>query len=106
MPRKNHRHRRPQAPRVVGPKPRRGLPPPPPLEAMVVPEGKCYFRSRWGKLIFTTEEKALRALEQAKAHRARRGSGHVEERIYPCPTGGCGGFHLTSRTEWKERGAS
>ena len=74
------------------------------VEDMVLPAGKCYFRSRRGKVIFTTEAMARKALEQAQVQRARMGSGHVEKRFYRCPEGGCGGYHLTSRDEYEERG--
>ena len=70
-----------------------------------MPKGKCYFRSRYGKLIFT-EAEAGKALRQAQANRERHGSGHREERTYACPEGGCGGWHLTSRKTYEERGKS
>jgi len=101
MPRRNGRGGRPQARRVE----RKGYagPPPPPITALVVPKGKCYFHNRHGKLIFT-EAEATKALRQAQAARERRGSGHREERTYQCPEGGCGGWHLTSRKTYEERG--
>lgn len=73
-----------------------------PIEEMVVPVGKCYFRSRYGKLRFTRDEVA-KALKQAQRNRAVNGSTHAEERYYQCPEGGCGDFHLTSRTEYTPR---
>lgn len=74
------------------------------VEKMVLPEGKCFFQSRRGKAIFRTKEKAARALRQAQAQRRFSGTGHVEKRYYRCPEGGCGGYHLTSREEYEERG--
>lgn len=100
MGRKNHRRGKPQARRD---RVSTGAPPPPPLSTMVVPKGKCFHRSRHGKLIFTAET-ADKALKQAQAARERRGSGHVEQRAYACPEGGCGGWHLTSRKHYEERG--
>lgn len=75
-------------------------------EDLVLPDGKCYSTSRRGKARFDTKEKADKALRQAQRQRARMGSGHVEKRVYPCPDGGCGGFHLSSRETYTERGAS
>lgn len=107
MSRKNHsRGRRPQAKRLPN-----GLPPTKrnrkllrtPIEEMVVPVGKCYFRSRHGKLRFT-EAEVDKALKQAQRNRAASGSTHAEERYYPCPEGGCGDYHLTSRTTYTPRG--
>jgi hypothetical protein len=71
------------------------------VEALVIPHGRCFAFSRKGKLKFTQAE-AGTALKQAKASRARRGSKHTEERVYECP--GCGFWHLTSRTQFEERG--
>lgn len=56
-------------------------------------------------MIFT-EADANKALAQAQADRARRGSQHVEKRAYACPPGGCGGYHLTSRETFVDRRAS
>lgn len=105
MGRKNNRSgRRPQARRRPdGLAPRRGTPPPP-IDRVVIPAGRCFHKNRKGKLIFVTEEKAYEALRQAKAAKIRQGSGHVPQRVYPCPEGGCGGFHLSSRTQWVDRG--
>lgn len=75
-----------------------------PVEDLVMPDGQCGFQSkRRPKARFATEEKAAKALLQAQQQRARVGSGHVEKRYYACPEGGCGGFHLTSRTEYEEK---
>lgn len=74
------------------------------VERMVTPDGRCHFRSRFGKDIFLTKEKAERALKQVQAQRIRSGTGHVEKRYYKCPEGGCGGYHLTSRETYEERG--
>lgn len=79
------------------------------LGELVLPDGQCMFQARKRpKARFATEESAAKALAQAQAQRARSGSAHVEKRFYPCPEGGCGGFHLTSREEydteaWKKR---
>lgn len=105
MSRRNHSKRRPQAHRRTD-----GLPPVKrnpklrtPIEEMVVPVGKCYFRSRYGKLRFT-EAEVDKALRQAQLNRMAKGdTRHIEERYYPCPEGGCGDFHLTSRTSYTER---
>ena len=74
------------------------------VETMVTPDGRCFFRNRFGKDIFMTKEKAERALRQVQKQRRRSGTGHVEKRYYPCPPGGCGGYHLTSRETYEERG--
>ena len=107
MSRRNHVKRRPQARRraegVPSVKPNRRLTRVP-IEEMVVPVGRCYFRSRHGKLRFTKDE-IDKALKHAQRNRAAKGSTHVEERYYPCPEGGCGDFHLTSRTEYTPRNA-
>lgn len=76
------------------------------VEKMVTPDGKCFFRSKFGKDIFLTETKAARALKQVQQQRLRQGTGHVEKRYYSCPEGGCGGFHLTSRETYEERGTA
>lgn len=81
---------------------RAGWVPPPPVESLIVPKGRCFFRSRKGKLIFTRDE-ADRALRQAQQGRASRGSSYTESRAYECPEGGCGGWHLTSRQVYVER---
>lgn len=78
----------------------------PDVETMITPDGRCFLQSRRGKDIFLTEEKAERALKQAQAMRRRSGTGHMEKRYYPCPEGGCGGYHLTSRETYEERGRS
>lgn len=96
MPRKNHAHRRPQRRR-----PRADLPPlpakrpsPPPLEAMVLPKGRC---PAMGLLQFAAED-AERALHQAQATRAARGQTFREERAFECES--CGYHHLTARKEY------
>lgn len=110
MPRKNHSRGRRQHRRVpVGQSLPRALReaagplPTQPIEKMVLPTGRCHFRSRYGKLIFKTEKLAQAALEQAKTKRKYQANGHVESRYYACPPGGCGGFHLTSRDNYEER---
>jgi hypothetical protein len=75
---------------------------PVPIETVVVPKGKCFFRSRNGKLKFTKEQ-ADSALRQAQHGRAIRGSDKVESRYYLCEdgrAGSCGFYHLTSREQW------
>lgn len=69
------------------------------LTRIILPDGQC---RAFGKVKarFATKEKAAQALKQAQKTRARTGSLHVEKRYYPCPEGGCGGFHLTSREEY------
>lgn len=67
---------------------------------MVIPDGKC--PGRVGKPRFADEEKALKALAQAQANRARVGSPWVEKRVYECPVTGCNGWHLSSREEFDE----
>lgn len=81
-----------------------GWTPPPAIEALIIPRGKCFFRSRKGKMIFTQEE-AARALRQAQQGRRSTGSAYAEKRAYACPAGGCGGWHLTSRENYQERTA-
>lgn len=108
MPRKNHRNgRTPQARRKTDGSTggRRTAPPPPPLSELVIPKGKCYWRSRKGKMIFTQAE-AQKALQQAQQARQRTGSAYAERRAYPCPEGGCGGYHLTSRETYQEKGGA
>lgn len=74
------------------------------VEDLVMPDGQCQFQSpRRPKARFATKEKAEKALKQAQLQRARVGSAHVEKRVYACPEGGCGGYHLTSREQFDER---
>lgn len=73
------------------------------LEDLVLPDGQCRFMNpRRPKARFATKAKAEKALIQAQQQRARTGSLHVEKRAYPCPEGGCGGWHLTSRESFDE----
>lgn len=73
-------------------------------EDMVLPDGQCLFQSpRRPKARFGTKPKADKALVQAQKSRIRSGSAHVEKRVYQCPEGGCGGWHLTSREEFDEK---
>lgn len=72
------------------------------LSKIVLPDGQCTVFSIRPKARFATREKAAAALAQAQKVRARQGSLHVEKRFYPCPEGGCGGFHLTSREQYDE----
>jgi hypothetical protein len=81
--------------------------PPIPIEQTVVPKGKCFIRSRYGKLKFTKDE-VNKALRHAQHGRAIKGSGKVEARYYSCEDGrpdGCGFWHLTSRTEYQGKSA-
>ena len=74
------------------------------LEDIIIPEGKCFrMNKRRGKATFSTEEKARKALRQAQQNRTRMGTGHVEKRVYQCPEGGCGGWHLSSREAFDEK---
>jgi hypothetical protein len=105
--RKNSRVQRSKTPRRYRPTdaPKRAPLPPIPIEATVVPKGRCYLRSRTGKLRFTREQVDT-ALRHAQHNRAIKGSGKREERYYQCDeTGGCGDWHLTSRSEWKPKTA-
>lgn len=77
-----------------------------PTENLVVPDGQCSFKTRRPKARFGTEEKAKQALAQAQRKREAIGSGNVERRYYACPEGGCGGYHLTSREEYRPRGGN
>jgi hypothetical protein len=104
MPRKNSTMRNRQAPRRERgvPAPRR-VPhmAPVPIEKIVVPKGRCFFRSRHGKLRFSADEVA-KALKQAQHNRKLKGSTHSEARYYECPPGGCGDYHLTSRESYTD----
>jgi hypothetical protein len=82
-----------------------GWVPPVPIEDIVVPKGKCFYQARRGKLVFTKDEAAT-ALKQAQHSRKRSGSAYAEKRVYACPEGGCGGYHLTSATTYQQRSAS
>lgn len=82
-------------------------PAPPPLDikslVSVKPTGTCPS----GKLRYGTEQVAAKALDLARKKRERDGSAYVESRFYggdddPCFYK-CGGFHLTSRAQPKER---
>lgn len=67
----------------------------------MIPDGTCHFIRRSPKAMFATKEKAEKALRQAQLNRQRIGSGRMEKRFYKCPEGGCGGYHLTSREEYR-----
>lgn len=100
MPRRNHRnhgrqHRRysnaNEVPRYLRPNPKLDV------TKVVLPQGKC-----GRKLRFATEEDAQDALRQAQTLKS---ANRAEKRYYggdkpsdPCKR--CGGWHLTSRTEW------
>ena len=78
-----------------------------PVEDTVVPKGRCYIRSRQGKLKFTKEE-VNTALRHAKHTRQLRGgkSTKTEARYYSCEDGrpeGCGYWHLTSLEKWEPK---
>lgn len=104
MARKNRTARRPQAMRRQDGTRGQRRPPPPPIDHMVMPHGRCP-KSR--KLRFH-EHEIEKALDQAKANRRSKGQNYVEERYYQCKTeqGGCGSWHLTSRREYVERSTS
>lgn len=74
-----------------------------PVEKLIMPSGQCSFQSKRSKAIFATKEIANEALKQAQLKRAKTGSGHVEKRVYACPEGGCGGYHLSSRESFDEK---
>jgi hypothetical protein len=72
-----------------------------PLEEIILPDGRCDFVSkRKPKVRFSDEAKARGALAQAQRKRRESGSTHVEKSVFPCPEGGCGGWHLSSREEF------
>lgn len=74
-----------------------------PVEKMVTVDGQCFFNGpRRPKARFGTKEKAELALSQAKHHRARMLMANSEERVYECPRGGCGGWHLARRARGGE----
>ena len=49
------------------------IPAPPGLEAVIVPDGKCFRNHRKPKLIWATEAKAAKALRSAQAQADARG---------------------------------
>lgn len=102
MGRKNHRRRRPQAQRKFDGTAGVRTPPPPPLEHMVIPTGRCHYPHR--KMKFSQED-VDKALRQVRARRERQGLAYTEERYYLCEAdrGGCGAYHLTSRTTYTPR---
>lgn len=113
MPRKNRvAGRRPQARRRADGLPSAPRPIPIAISDTVTPQGRCFFKSRKGKLIFATEAIAQKALAQARRKRLAAAGGSqstlttkIEKRVYPCPDGGCGGWHLSSWVEYQERTA-
>jgi len=85
----------------------RRAPSPPPLDikslTAVKPSGTCPSK----KMRYATPEEAQKALGLAKKKREKDGSTYVEQRFYggsddPCFYQ-CGGYHLTSRAQPKER---
>lgn len=107
MPRRNKNRRSPQAKRRQdGTHGIRGGHQAPPVEALVVPNGKCFRNSRRGKLRFT-KDVVDKALRQAQASRKARDTAYAEKRYYHCPPdqGGCGDYHLTSRETYTPKGA-
>lgn len=113
MPRKNSRVGRPKqrgryaAERHIGVAPKKQQPRVE-LEKLIMPDGQCTFHLKRPKARFATKEKANAALRQAQQQRARVGSAYAEKRVYECPDGGCGGWHLSSREAfdvrpWQER---
>jgi len=105
MPRKNHRNSRVQAfRRHDGLGSTRTLPPPPPLEGMIVPHGRCHWRHHKPRFL---EHEIPAALKQACAGLRSKGQfAGLPTRGYHCKTeeGGCGFWHLTSQTEDHKRG--
>lgn len=73
------------------------------LDYMVVPDGKCVLRR--SKDRYDTEAKALKALKQVRAKRRFQPESRVEKRVYECPSKECGGWHLSSRSEFDEQQA-
>jgi hypothetical protein len=109
MPRKNTRVERKKTPRryqVRDANPNRNKRLAPiQIQDVVVPKGKCFVGSRFGKLKFTKDE-VDKALRQAQHNRAIKGSGKVETRYYSCEDGrpgGCGFWHLTSHETYTPR---
>lgn len=102
MGRRNHPKRRPQAQRRKDGSAGGRKPPPPPLEHAIVPHGRCHYPHR--KLQFT-EAEVSKALRQAQATRRAHGQQYTEQRYYECKAtqGGCGFWHLTSRTNYQPR---
>lgn len=74
------------------------------LDHIVVPDGKCTLRR--SKDRYETETKALRALKQVRAKRRFQPESRTEKRVYECPAEECGGWHLSSRSEFDERQAT
>lgn len=69
----------------------------------IIPDGRCNWKNpARPKLRFATEEKANQALRAAQKRRAALRSGHTEKRVYKCPEGGCGGWHLSAREQFDE----
>lgn len=71
------------------------------LKAIIKPDGYCTLPSGRRKVAFNTEEKASRALANAKHNRSIQGLEHVEDRIYDTCQGTGPGidikhYHLTS----------
>jgi hypothetical protein len=57
------------------------------------------------RLRYATEAVALKALEQVRRDRIRKGhpEASIEKRAYACEITGCGGWHLTSRVSFERR---
>jgi len=89
--------RRPQVRKLKAGEPRtkpRRVPPPVPLEKMVLPVGRCGRKVR-----FATEQQAAAALKQAQQNRAHKGQSRAEKRFYFHQT--CQGYHLTATAYYK-----
>lgn len=79
-----------------------GATPPPPIEQMVIPRGRCTLPHK--KLRFEKAD-APKALKQAQAARIRKGQReHMEKRAYQCPA--CELWHLTSLEKPPASGAT
>lgn len=74
------------------------------IEEIVIPDGKCTLHRRQ-KDRYATEEKAITAARAINKQRRNHPESHKIQRVYPCPEETCGGWHLTSRTEFDEEQA-
>lgn len=74
------------------------------VEKVIIPDGKCTLHRRQ-KDRYDTEEKALAAMRSINRQRANHPESRKIKRVYLCPEETCGGWHLTSRTEFDEEQA-
>lgn len=75
-----------------------------PIEKVVIPDGKCTLHRRQ-KDRYDTEAKALAAMQRINHQRQNHPESRKIKRVYLCPEETCGGWHLTSRTEFDEEQA-